>query len=89
MLTSPGGNIIMGNYIGTDASGSIRLSNTSYWSVALEGGSANNRVEGNVIVGGLQAGVIIWDTGSSYNQVIGNYIGLDATGTMALGNAGV
>ena len=88
-VVSPGGNIIMGNYIGTDASGRIRLSNTSYWSVALEGGSANNRVEGNVIVGGLQAGVLIWDHGSSYNQVIGNYIGLDATGTMALGNAGV
>jgi parallel beta-helix repeat protein len=85
-VVSPGGNTIMGNYIGTDASGCVRLSNTSYWSVILEGSSANNRVEGNVIVGGRMAGVAIWDTGSSYNEVIGNYIGLDASGTVALGS---
>lgn len=82
-------NVILGNYIGTDASGKINLSNTGYWTVAIEGGSPSNRVEGNVIVGRRSAGILIFDEGISYNQVVGNFIGLDASGTVALGSAGV
>ena len=71
------GNTIIGNYIGTDATGRVKLSNTAYfWIISIEGSSANNRIEGNVITGGVRIG----DIGSSYNEVIGNFIGVDATG---------
>lgn len=69
-------NVIMGNYIGTDAAGQVKVSSGD-WMVLLDGGSASNVIEGNVIAGGL----CIIDVGSSYNEVIGNFIGVDATGT--------
>ena len=81
------GNTIIGNYIGTDAAGRVSLSNGGYWSVALEGGAWSNRVVGNVVVGNhQQAGIALSDNGTSYNEVIGNYVGLDAGGTLPLGN---
>jgi uncharacterized protein (TIGR03437 family) len=81
------GNTIIGNYIGTDAAGRVSLSNGGYWSVALEGGCWSNRVVGNVVVGNhQQAGIALSDNGTSYNEVIGNDVGLDASGTVPLGN---
>jgi parallel beta-helix repeat protein len=43
-------------------------------------GSGGNRVVGNVLAGGV--GVI--DPGSSYNAIVGNLIGVDASGSRAL-----
>lgn len=81
------GNTIIGNYIGTDAAGRVSLSNGGYWSVSLEGGCWSNRVVGNVVVGNhQQAGIALSDNGTSYNELIGNYVGLDASGTVSLGN---
>lgn len=79
------GNLIIGNYIGTDAGGQQALSDVSYFNVAVEGGAPGNRIERNVIVGGDHGGIVFGDPGSSYNAVVGNYIGLDATGSRALG----
>ena len=76
------GNTIVGNYIGTDATGRVRLGKEGGLArVLLDAGTSNNRIEANVIVGD----VLINDPGSSYNEVIGNFIGIDATGTVALG----
>jgi hypothetical protein len=80
-LTS--GNLIVGNYVGLDASGRNKLGNPS-WSIAIWSGSSNNRIERNVIAGTLGFN----DPGSSYNEVVGNYIGTDASGTVPLGNDG-
>lgn len=71
-------NLIVGNYIGIDASGRKRLGGRD--GVALSAGSWHNRVERNVIAGDL----FVIDPGSSYNEVVGNFIGTDATGTVAL-----
>jgi parallel beta-helix repeat protein len=79
------GNSIIGNYIGTDISGSYDLGNSGD-GIAIEQGAFNNLVKGNLISGNGGAGVTIWDWSSSYNTVIGNIIGLDASGTKALGN---
>ena len=80
-------NTVIGNYIGTDAAGRVSLSNGGSWSVVVGGGAQSNRIVGNVIAGDHeQAGISLEDIGTSYNEVIGNYVGLDAGGTVSLGN---
>ena len=81
--------IIVGNYIGTDASGTAAAGN-AFWGVHLLsdfnrlGGTGTG--EGNVIAGNLADGVFV--DGSTGNVILGNYIGLDAAGTTAIGNDG-
>jgi hypothetical protein len=74
------GNLIKGNYIGLDATGQKRIGKPGYWSIAIWSDSASNRIERNVIAGTIG----ISDAGSSYNEIIGNHIGTDASGTIPL-----
>jgi len=80
-------NIIRGNYIGTDLSGASALPNG--YGLILER-SSQNIIGGtdpsgrNVISGNKSLGVNIFQGNS--NQLIGNYIGVNAAGTAALGN---
>jgi hypothetical protein len=90
--TGTTGNIVAGNFIGTDASGTARLGN--HWTdVGIYGGAAGNTIggsapgAGNVISASAANGVEIHDAGSSGNVVAGNFIGTDKTGTAKLGNA--
>jgi hypothetical protein len=82
------GNLVQGNYIGTDVSGTVALGN--YEGVVIVN-AASNMIGGtaggarNVISGNTTHGVWI-RIGSTGNQVQGNYIGTDVTGTAALGN---
>ena len=78
------GNAIIGNYIGTDVSGTNSLGNGDH-GVSMEIGAYNNLVENNVIITTGRNAVLINDWSSSYNVVIGNLIGTDASGTLALG----
>jgi hypothetical protein len=84
------GNRVVGNYLGTDASGTQDLSNTAA-GVYLAG--PDNVVGGatagerNVISGNESVGVHV--AYSSGNRIVGNYVGTDATGTKDLGNADV
>lgn len=78
---------VQGNYIGLDATGTVPLGNSygiqaSYTSNLLIGGSAAAR---NVISGNLNDGIsLLYLYGPATIQ--GNYIGTDATGTIAIGN---
>ena len=80
--------IIVGNYIGTNASGSAAAGNNSYGIHLL---SNSNTVGGttaadrNVVSGNGIDGIFV-DTASS-NVIQGNYIGTNATGTTGIGNA--
>jgi hypothetical protein len=81
------GNVVEGNYIGTDGTGASRMGN----SVGVMINGSNNRVGGTTaaqgnLISGNDVGVEI-STGSN-NVVLGNYIGTDITGTHALGNGG-
>lgn len=76
--------VVQGNFIGTDAAGTIALGNTV--GVRL-GESRGNFVAGNLVAGNTDDGVNISGLGASGNIVSGNLIGVDATGRRALSNA--
>jgi hypothetical protein len=82
-------NIISGNFIGTDLTGSYAIPNGR--GVNVDTFAENNLVggdtpaESNVISGNLTDGVGL---GSQNNRLTGNYIGVDASGTTRLGNGG-
>lgn len=86
-----GGARIEGNHVGTDAAGTLDLGNGFY---GIRMVSAPNGIIGglnsasrNVISGNDYTGILIGGSGASNNQIQGNYIGTNAAGTAALGNA--
>jgi hypothetical protein len=80
-----GGNIIQGNYIGTDISGTTSLGNSAGISVQSDSNQigGTNAGTGNVISGNACNGVLVY---GADNQIQGNIIGLNADGTAKLGN---
>ncbi|MGA3143095.1 MAG: M12 family metallopeptidase [Verrucomicrobiota bacterium] len=89
--TNTAGNVILGNYIGTDAGGSLMVSNALGGVFLADGTSRNiiggtNAGAGNVISGNLGNGILIRGSNVVNNTVLGNYIGTDATGMNALPN---
>ncbi|MDX1428668.1 MAG: DUF4347 domain-containing protein, partial [Rhodothermales bacterium] len=84
-------NVIAGNYIGVDASGTLAVANGSN-GIRLTAGASDNIIGGitaadrNVISGNAGEGIMIRESSTSGNVVIGNYIGVDASGTTAVGN---
>jgi VCBS repeat-containing protein len=87
----PANNIIQGNYLGTDAAGTAAVSNGSF-GVAIDYAAASTSILDNVISGNTNAGwsasrggIYLYANGAT---IQGNIIGLDATGTVALGNGG-
>jgi VCBS repeat-containing protein len=91
-LAGGGGNLIAGNLIGTDPSGSLARGN-NFNGVFVEG-SANNVIGGtapaerNVISGNGRYGVLVSGAGAAGNAIRGNYVGLNAAGSAALANIG-
>lgn len=89
--TSTGGNVIEGNYIGTDPGGSIAVPN-GLSGVFIGGATTDNIIGGtnagarNVLSGNNEYGVWISDTNTTDNLVAGNYIGTDASGSNSIPN---
>lgn len=89
--TNTSANLISGNFVGLNPAGTAALPNG--WSgVDIYGGAASNTVGGtttaarNIISGNNQFGLILNGSGSDGNQVLGNFIGPDVTGTAAIPN---
>ena len=90
LIDTSGGDVIQGNYIGTDVTGTTALPNggNGIQIVAVP----NNTVGGaassirNLISGNNGEGVRIDGTLATGNIVRGNYIGTDLTGSKAVGN---
>ncbi|MEY2526915.1 MAG: large repetitive protein, partial [Verrucomicrobiota bacterium] len=84
-------NLVLGNYIGTNAAGTGALSN-NFTGVAIYGGATNNTIGGstssarNVLSGNKLQGFIFADPGTNGNVALGNYVGLNATGNAAIPN---
>ncbi len=94
-INSGNGNVVAGNYIGTDAAGTTAVPNgrgTLWDGIAIgEASTSTGNVIGgpnpsdrNLISGNNGGG--IWMTGSGANTVRGNYIGVNVTGSAAIGN---
>ena len=79
------GNIVAGNYIGTDASGKLALANGNDGVTITSGG---NLIGTNNVISGNRAGGVFLTGGASGNLVQGNLIGLSVDGTNALPNTG-
>jgi hypothetical protein len=92
-LSDPGtsANLVQGNFIGTDATGTTSVPN-GFLGLSIYTGATNNTVGGtsgtarNVISGNFSEGLRIQGLGASWNVVEGNFIGTDASGTSAVPN---
>jgi len=86
-------NRVIGNRIGTNDAGTAAIGNFSN-GVDIGGGASQNRIGGstpaerNLISGNGGSGVCLAGAETNDNVIAGNYIGLDASGTAVLGNAG-
>jgi len=92
------GSVVIGNYIGTDLTGSLAIANNGF-GILMEPGSPGNRIgtdgdgqndaaEGNLISGNNNSGVRMFGLGTDGNIVGGNRIGTNAAGTAAISNNG-
>jgi hypothetical protein len=85
------GNVIIGNYVGTDASGFKAVPNGSD-GIRLRKNSTETRIGGataeerNLISGNGRHGIRIQEQGADYNIVMGNWCGLTADGQDTLYN---
>lgn len=83
-----GGNTIVGNFVGTDVTGSVARPNA--WGINSK--TANNRFGGpsvsdrNVVSGNTNDGFYIYRSANVGNVIQGNHIGVDAAGTTAVPN---
>ena len=80
---------VIGNLIGTDASGEVAVPNTVGILVRLAHGNVFGGMtpsERNVISGNRGNGLVILDRDSTENYILGNYFGTNVSGTGALGN---
>jgi titin len=82
------GNRVLGNYIGTNATGDSAIpNNVGVLLLAPDNTVGGTTVEArNVISGNTLNGVDLGPPNANNNVIQGNYIGLDATGSQALGN---
>jgi hypothetical protein len=87
------GNVVQGNFIGTDATGTLARGSDDN-GITIAGGASNNTIGGtaagdaNVISANGGRGVDIGGSGTTGNLVVGNLIGTNAGGASNLGNAG-
>jgi hypothetical protein len=83
---------VQGNFIGTDITGQLNRGN-GFEGLQLSGSQTNSTIGGtsaaarNVISGNTREGITVLDPGTTNNTIQGNYIGVAADGTTALGNA--
>ena len=85
--TGTSGNIVQGDYVGTDLTGTVAIANGT--GVELDAGASGNTIGGTAaagrnIISGNSYGVTLNDTTS--DAVEGNYIGTDLTGSIAVAN---
>jgi large repetitive protein len=84
------GNVVLGNLIGTDVTGTHALGNgfDGVWLNNAPGNLIGSTIpsEHNVISANGFTGIRITGTGATLNVIQGNLIGTDITGTQSLGN---
>ena len=89
-------NVVAGNFIGTDLTGTLAIGNGSHGvrvqlgaqsnPIGTDGDGVGDAAERNLISANAQHGVNLIDVGTDHNVVAGNFVGTDVTGTAPLGN---
>lgn len=94
-ISLSGASTVAGNIVGSDAGGTldkgqrlvgIRCSN-SVQTIGTNGDGTNDAAEGNLVSGNDAHGIRLQSSGCDSSVVAGNYIGTNADGTGAVGNA--
>src|SRR6185437_796051 len=85
-----GSNLVEGNFIGTDVTGTHALGNGDKGvGIAWDNGNTIGGTvagAGNVISGNGPAGI---EVNANNTLIAGNYVGTDASGTIAIGNGDI
>ena len=76
--------IVQDNRIGTNVDGTNDLGNGNF-GVQLK--TANNLITDNLVSGNQRHGILVSGASATNNQVLGNQVGVDVTGTSALPNS--
>ncbi|HTR03428.1 MAG TPA: CSLREA domain-containing protein [Thermoanaerobaculia bacterium] len=89
--TGASGNVVKGNLVGVNAAMTAALANGAE-GVQVNDGATGNTIGGpgsdrNVIAGNANNGVLLADAATTGNVVAGNFIGTDATASLAIANA--
>ena len=84
------GNLMQGNLVGTDLTGTVGLGNSLY-GVLIEDAPSNTiggttEAARNIVSGNDSSGIVLLSRGAFENTVQGNFIGTDITGTFAIPN---
>jgi titin len=87
VIVGPGARLIRveGNHIGTSSNGLDPLGNAKN-GVRIAAGASDNQVLDNLISANGHTGVLIQDTTTTANVLLGNRIGTDETGQLDFGN---
>jgi hypothetical protein len=85
-------NLIVGNYIGTDVTGALPLPN-EFQGIYLLGAPSNTigstaAAGRNIVSGNLARAFYLLPPSTTGNKILGNLIGTDVTGTIAINNGG-
>ena len=94
-IETNGGDLVTGNFIGTDATGEnsqavaigVFVDNVAGNTIGGSTPAARNIIADGTTAGNVSAGVNLSGTNATGNLVLGSYIGTDAAGTKALGNS--
>ncbi|MFO7889579.1 MAG: right-handed parallel beta-helix repeat-containing protein [bacterium] len=84
-------NKVMGNFIGLGSDGVTDLGN-GYRGIEIKAGASNNTIGGNAyterncISGNEREGIRIYSENTTHNHILGNYIGVDSSGVVGVGN---
>ena len=89
-ISNANGNLVLGNFIGTNSADATGLGNLGC-GIRVEDGASANTIGGTVsaaanVVSGNGNGITIYGSGTNDNVVLGNLIGTNATGSAALPN---
>jgi hypothetical protein len=85
------GNVVQGNFVGVNASGTGILFNSGFWGIEVSGVNASGNTIGGTtagarnVVGGNGDGIEL-DDGAHNNVIQGNFFGMGADGVTAIGN---
>jgi CSLREA domain-containing protein len=89
LFLTNGNNTIQGNYVGTDATGTLNRGN-GLAGIKVVNSPGNiiggTTVQARNIISANPVGIALLNSGANQNTIQGNYIGLDVTGTLPLAN---